>query len=557
MNQPQCAVPCKGLFIFDFVIKSYLCSLYLYFIVHFLMENIDNNTADENSSFTFSDLGLSKEILHAVEKKGFTVPTPIQSLAIPKLLSGEKNIIAKARTGTGKTAAFALPVIQNIIGKKGTTRALILEPTRELAMQTEKEMVSFIPSGALSCTVLYGQSSYSKQIRDLRGGAEIVVGTPGRIKDHLERGTLDISGIDYFILDEGDEMLDMGFVDDIEAIFSHANSECKVLLFSATVPKEILEIARKFMGKFEIIEEQGVKDEPLQIEQKFWILRESEKLSALMRLIDFEDDFYGVIFTRTKNDADNVCMFLSNAGFKVASLHGDILQSEREKTLLRFKKRDISILVATDVAARGIDVSDLTHVVNYSIPFDAETYVHRVGRTGRAGKKGSALTFVSTGEKRRFSFMRKRIEKLTKNMLIEEDVPNVKTVIRRKRERILEGLKEKVLSVIESSGENGELSGGLGTFVEQFLENNSEKDLIYGLLNVFLAEEIDKKRYGVIEKHVEEKLSGGFYRGERRERFWGRKNYFGDRGRKRERPHVHEPTMRNTRKRNAKKNERF
>lgn len=525
------------------------------------MENIDNNTdaPDEKGASSFSDLGLSELILRAIEKKGFTVPTPIQSLAIPKLLSGEKNIIARARTGTGKTAAFSLPVIQNIIGKKGAVRALILEPTRELAMQTEKEIASFIPSSALRAAVLYGQSSYSRQIRDLREGREIVVGTPGRIKDHLERGSLDIAQIDYFILDEGDEMLDMGFVDDIEEIFSYANKECKILLFSATIPKGILEIARKFMGNFEIIEEKGVRDEPLLIEQKIWFVRESEKTSALMRLIDFSDDFYGVIFTRTKSDADNVSLFLSNAGLKVASLHGDILQSEREKTLSRFKKRDISILVATDVAARGIDVSDLTHVVNYSLPFDAEIYVHRVGRTGRAGKKGSALTFVSPGERRRFSFMKKKIERLTKNAILEEDVPNVKSVVRRKKERILAGLEEKILSFIEKSSEVEEEGSVFSAFVEKLLERASEKDLVFALLNVFVSKEIDKKRYGVIEKYTKDdkKRSFPFFNREGRERFRGRASYFGERSKRRERPHVHESTMRNTKKKNHKKAERF
>ncbi|WP_288907101.1 DEAD/DEAH box helicase, partial [uncultured Treponema sp.] len=347
--------------------------------------------AAEDAEISFEDLGLDEQTLAAIEKKGFKVPSPIQALAIPRLLSGESNMIARARTGTGKTAAFGLPIIQKLRNENGTVKALILEPTRELAMQTCTEMQSFTEGKSPRTCVLYGGASYSTQIKDLRRGTEIVVGTPGRIQDHLERGTLDISKIDYFILDEGDEMLDMGFVDDIEHIFEQANPDARILLFSATMPDEILKIAQKFMGDYEIVEEEGVIDEPLLIDQKFWILRESEKPDALVRLIDISDDFYGVVFTQTKSDADYVSRILDEKGYEAAALHGDIAQSQREKILARFRSRKTKILVATDVAARGIDISGLTHVVNYSLPFDGATYVHRIGRTGRAGSAGVAV----------------------------------------------------------------------------------------------------------------------------------------------------------------------
>lgn len=277
-------------------------------------ENEKQEIAENQDNVSFEDLGLDEYTLRAVEKKGFVTPSPIQVLAIPRLLNGDNNIIARARTGTGKTAAFGLPIIQNIREKRDGVQALILEPTRELAMQTCSEMQSFSDGGFPRTCVLYGGASYTTQIRELRNGAEIVVGTPGRIKDHLDRKTLDISKIKYFILDEGDEMLDMGFIEDIEEIFSKANPDSRILLFSATMPAPILKIASKFMGEYETVEEEGVIDEPLLIEQKYWFVREGEKTEALVRLIDISPDFYGLVFTQTKNDADNVCAASSICG---------------------------------------------------------------------------------------------------------------------------------------------------------------------------------------------------------------------------------------------------
>ena len=400
--------------------------------------------AAEDAEISFEDLGLDEQTLVAIEKKGFKVPSPIQALAIPRLLSGESNMIARARTGTGKTAAFGLPIIQKLRNETGTVKALILEPTRELAMQTCTEMQSFTEGKSPRTCVLYGGASYSTQIKDLRRGTEIVVGTPGRIQDHLERGTLDISKIDYFILDEGDEMLDMGFVDDIEHIFEQANPDARILLFSATMPDEILKIAQKFMGDYEIVEEEGVIDEPLLIDQKFWILRESEKPDALVRLIDISDDFYGVVFTQTKSDADYVSRILDEKGYEAAALHGDIAQSQREKILARFRSRKTKILVATDVAARGIDISGLTHVVNYSLPFDGATYVHRIGRTGRAGSAGVAVTFVCPKETRKLGYLQKAVRKASKGEMKEEPIPTIDEVLKKKSTRIFSELKEKL-----------------------------------------------------------------------------------------------------------------
>lgn len=410
------------------------------------IEKTIESTTEESSSesFTFEDLGLDEYTLKAVAKKGFVTPSPIQVLAIPRLLTGDTNLIAKARTGTGKTAAFGLPIIQNIREKSDNVQALILEPTRELAVQTCTEMQSFADNNIPRTTVLYGGASYATQIKELKRGAEIVVGTPGRIKDHLERRTLDISKIKYFILDEGDEMLDMGFIDDIEEIFRHANPDCRILLFSATMPQPILKIAGEFMGEYDIIQEEKVIDQALLIDQQYWMVKESEKIEALVRLIDMSPDFYGLVFTMTKSDADRVTRELDLKGYEAAALHGDIMQNQREKVLERFRLKKTRILVATDVAARGIDISGLSHVVNYSLPFDTATYVHRIGRTGRAGTTGIAVTFVRPEERRKLGFLSKNILKATKSEFKEGKIPGIHEVLKIKEKRLMEELKSKL-----------------------------------------------------------------------------------------------------------------
>ena len=385
---------------------------------------------------SFEDLGLEETVLAAVAAKGFEHPTPIQVLAIPRLLSGETNVIAKARTGTGKTAAFGLPLVQQIRTDTGTVQALVLAPTRELALQVCREIDSFATNGFPRTTAVYGGQSMGEQLRALKRGVEIVVGTPGRIQDHLERGTLDLSSISYFILDEADEMLDMGFIEDIEAIFAQANPDSRILLFSATMPPAILKIAANFMGDYEIVEEETHPEEPVLTEQKYWLVREQEKIEALIRLIDISPQFYGLVFTQTKNDADSVARALDERGYEAAALHGDIPQNQREKILYRFRTKKTRILAATDVAARGIDIEGLTHVVNYALPFDAPTYIHRIGRTGRAGAKGLAFTFVRPEERRKLEYLKSAVRKATKGNLEEAPIPDIDEVLDAKRSRI-------------------------------------------------------------------------------------------------------------------------
>ena len=476
-----------------------------------------DTTSDE---ITFEDLGLDEYALRAVAKKGFVTPSPIQVLAIPRLLNGDANLIARARTGTGKTAAFGLPIIQNIHTKAENVQALILEPTRELAMQTCEEMKSFTGNKYPRTTVLYGGAPYAAQIRELKAGCEIVVGTPGRIKDHLEKKTLDLSKIKYFILDEGDEMLDMGFIDDIREIFEKSNTQARILLFSATMPAPILKIAADFMGEYDIIEEENVVDEALLIDQKYWFVKESEKTEALVRLIDSSPDFYGLVFTMTKMDADRVTRELDLRGYEAAALHGDIMQNQREKVLERFRLKKTRILVATDVAARGIDITGLSHVVNYSLPFDTATYVHRIGRTGRAGTTGIAVTFVRPEERRKLGYFIKNAEKATKKKLVEEKVPTVNEVLTLKETRVINELKEKLFKktavvepvettltedtstvVVSTSSTTTTLRTVPEKFqnlAEDLCQNEAPKAVVASLLSIMYGEKLSPKHYGKI-----------------------------------------------------------
>ena len=463
-------------------------------------------------SITFEDLGLDEQILAAVARKGFETPSPIQVLAIPRLLNGEANVIARARTGTGKTAAFGLPLIQRLRGESDHVRALILEPTRELAVQTCREMDSFSDNGKPTNCVVYGGASIMEQIRQLKKGADIVTGTPGRVQDLIERKKLDLSKIEYFILDEGDEMLDMGFIDDIENIFANANPDSRILLFSATMPAPILKIAPKFMGEYEIVEEEGIVEEPLLIDQKYWVLREGDKVEALVRLIDSNPDFYGLVFTQTKNDADTVSRRLDEKGYEAAALHGDIPQGQREKILARFRSKKTRILVATDVAARGIDISGLSHVVNYSLPFDSSTYIHRIGRTGRAGTSGVAVTFVSPNERRKLNFMKARVAKASKGDLDEGEVPSIDSVLEIKRAALFEALKDSLQKEGATAGE------GFAQMADDLCQEKDAKEVLAGVLQAFYGEKLDRDRYDEIKKVAAEK-GGREGRGRGRDRY--------------------------------------
>jgi len=352
-----------------------------------------------NTPPTFADLGLSAPVLEALSRKGFEEPTPIQALVIPELLAAECDLIGQAQTGTGKTAAFALPLIEKLIPGAGGVQALVLAPTRELAVQVCEEISSLKGTKPFSVAPVYGGQAYTEQLRRFKMGVDILVGTPGRILDHLERGSLKLDKLQYLILDEADEMLDMGFSDDIETLLEQVNPDRKMLLFSATMPDRIRVIANKHMKNPKTLTVKTTTLTTERTEQIYFEVNESDKFESLCRILDLEEDFYGMVFCRTKIQTDELSHRLADRGYGSEALHGDLTQGQREQVLNKFKKKRINVLCATDVAARGIDVDGLTHVINFSLPQDPEAYVHRIGRTGRAGREGLAVTLVGPRER--------------------------------------------------------------------------------------------------------------------------------------------------------------
>jgi len=435
----------------------------------------------------FRELGLSEETLKALEKKGFEEPTDIQKLTIPILLEGKKDVVGQAQTGTGKTAAFGLPMIEAIDPNQRGIKAIVLAPTRELAIQVSEEINSFSGSKRVTAFPIYGGQAIDRQISKLRRGVDIVVGTPGRVIDHINRGTLKLNNLRYFVLDEADEMLSMGFVDDIEKILENTNDEKQVFLFSATMPKEILNIAKRYMNDYEVMRVAKKDLTSSNTEQHYYEVKRYDKFETLCRLMDVENNFYGVVFCRTKNDVDEVASQLINRGYDADGLHGDISQAQREKILNKFKSKRVNILVATDVAARGIDVNDLTHVINYSLPQDPESYVHRIGRTGRAGKKGIAITFVTPAEYRKLTF----IQRHTKTEIIKQQVPKVNDLIEIK--------KAKIMTELSNSMENTEnLISAYKDLASGLLEKYSPEELVAILIKSSYNDPLNKAKYSQI-----------------------------------------------------------
>jgi ATP-dependent RNA helicase DeaD len=387
----------------------------------------------------FSELGLSQETLAAITAKGFQTPTPVQAETIPRILNGTNHIIAQAQTGTGKTAAFGLPILDTIDFNAKHTQALILVPTRELAGQVCAELISLSGQHKNTIVPVYGGQPMDTQCRALKRGGCIVVGTPGRIIDHLKRKTLRVDQLQYLILDEADEMLNMGFIEDIESVMEYTPKSTRILLFSATMPDRIRTLASKYIPDYEHIK---IKSEAVTTpltEQLYFEVKNRDKFEALCRIIDHQVGFYGMIFCRTKRDVDEINNKLIQRGYTSEPIHGDINQTQRERTLSRFRKKTIRILVATDVAARGIDVDNLTHVINYALPQDPESYVHRIGRTGRAGQSGTAITLMTSNEYRQLVF----IQKLAKTTIERRQLPAVSEIVENKKKSITDRLESQ------------------------------------------------------------------------------------------------------------------
>jgi ATP-dependent RNA helicase DeaD len=432
----------------------------------------------------FGALGLTDVTLEAIKAKGFETPSPIQKLTIPVLLDDEKtnDIIAQAQTGTGKTAAFGLPILERLRPQKGATQALILVPTRELALQVTEETLSFNAKRKLVISPIYGGASMTEQLRRLGKGIDVVVGTPGRILDHLRRGTLDIKALKYLILDEADEMLNMGFIEDVEEILSNTNDYRRILLFSATMPERIIRLSKKYMRDVEILRVPAQEVTTELTDQIYFEVRDSDKFDALTRIIDVEPEFYGIVFCRTKIGVDEVVNKLTERGYAAEGLHGDVSQVQREKILKRFKKKLANILVATDVAARGIDINNLTHVINYSLPQDTESYVHRIGRTGRAGNTGTAITFISHSEYRQFSSLKREIKVDIKKVAL----PSAQDVVEIKKTKIKDDLIEIVES--ESYRKYTEMAG-------EVLQNLDPEVALAALLKLAFKNELEESSY--------------------------------------------------------------
>ncbi|MBW1604788.1 DEAD/DEAH box helicase [Lactobacillus sp. Sy-1] len=367
----------------------------------------------------FRELGLSKDLLTAVEKAGFTEATPIQSDTIPLILEGH-DVLGQAQTGTGKTAAFSLPILDKIDLDDPNVQALVVSPTRELAIQTQREMNRFGRVEGAKVQAVYGGADIRQQIRNLKKHPQVVVGTPGRILDHINRRTLKLGNVKFLVLDEADDMLDMGFLDDIESIIKALPTERQTLLFSATMPDKIKRVGVQFMHQPKQVKIKAKELTTDLVDQFYVRSKEAEKFDLMTRFFDVQAPKVTIVFCRTKRRVDEVSRGLIACGYPAAGLHGDLTQKRRSQIMREFRDGKISILVATDVAARGIDVSGVTHVYNYDIPQDPESYVHRIGRTGRAGKHGVSLTFVEPNEK---DYLRE-VEKLTKVRMLPLKPPS-------------------------------------------------------------------------------------------------------------------------------------
>jgi ATP-dependent RNA helicase DeaD len=414
------------------------------------------NEEEQEKTLTFAELGLSAEVLKSIEELGYEAPTPIQEATIGRLMQGT-DVIGQAQTGTGKTAAFAIPIIERLDAEltddrgRPKVQGLVLAPTRELAVQVAEATHRLGRHKGVTVLPIYGGQPIDRQLRALRGGVQIVVGTPGRVMDHMRRGTLDLTSVKVLVLDEADEMLDMGFVEDIEWILEEVPTERQTALFSATMPPRIRALSKKYMREPELIQisTPGKITVP-QIEQCYVEVGQRAKLDALTRILDHQDPESVMVFCRTKRDVDELGEALLGRGYPVETLHGDLSQVQRDRVMKRFREGNVEVLVATDVAARGLDISNVSHVINYDLPDGPEPYVHRIGRTGRAGRKGVAISFVTPRERRLWSIIQRVVGKHVGPMRL----PTTADIAQRR----LEIMKEQVREAIKGAELDGYLT---------------------------------------------------------------------------------------------------
>ncbi len=417
---------------------------------------------------TFEELGLDSELMEAVASMGFTEPTAIQAQSIPILLQGEKDFLGLAQTGTGKTAAFGLPLLQLINKEERMPQALIVCPTRELCVQITHEMDLFKQNKkGITVTAVYGGTSISMQIKDLKRGSQIVVATPGRLIDLIERKAIDLEKIKYVVLDEADEMLNMGFQEDVEFILKNAVNRDSIWLFSATMPPLIRRVVKTYMDSPAEVSVGKVNTGNKNIDHQYFVMNGHQRYEALKRLIDFNPGIYGLIFTRTKIDAQDITEKLVREGYDVDALHGDLNQNQRDKVMGAFRSKALQLLIATDVAARGIDVTGITHVINYELPDDMEVYTHRSGRTGRAGNTGICLSLVTPRETGKI----RAIEKMIQSNFNRLEIPSGKDVCRKQFFHFMENLLQADVS-------HGDYETYMPLMMEKFADMSKEEILV-------------------------------------------------------------------------------
>ncbi|MDQ6960521.1 MAG: DEAD/DEAH box helicase, partial [Mariprofundaceae bacterium] len=420
----------------------------------------NEQTTNEQQYPTFAELGLLPELLRAVEGAGYETPTPIQAQTIPLLLDG-RDVLGQAQTGTGKTAAFALPLLSRIDLSQKAPQVMVLAPTRELAIQVAEAFKTYARHlKGFNVLPIYGGQSYDIQLRQLKRGVHVVVGTPGRVMDHMRRKTLNLGNLQALVLDEADEMLRMGFIEDVQWILEQTPKERQIALFSATMPQVIRKIAQQYLNNPEQVIIKVKEQTAETIRQRYWMVSGRNKIDALTRILEAEPFDGVIVFVRTKTATEELANKLEARGFAATALNGDIAQKQREATVNRLKKGHLDILVATDVAARGLDVQRISHVINYDIPHDTESYIHRIGRTGRAGREGDAILFVSPREKR----MLYAIERATKKTIEQFQMPTTDVI---NDKRIAE-FKDRITETLES-GEGLELFADI---IEQYRQEH-------------------------------------------------------------------------------------
>ena len=416
---------------------------------------------------TFKEMGLKSEILSAIEELGYVNPTKIQELALPKILESKQDLIAFAQTGTGKTAAFSLPVLNQIDTSKKGTKCIVLSPTRELGLQIAEDIKSYsknIPG--FKVVAVYGGADITRQIKNIERGCEVVVGTPGRALDLIKRNRLNLEGVEFLVLDEADEMLSMGFAEDLDAILANTPSEKQTLLFSATMPPDMVKLSKKYMTNPAEITAGSKQEANTNVTHIYYKINNRDRYPALKRAVDVSPDIYGIIFCRTRAETKEVAERLAEDGYNTDALHGDLSQAQRDYVMGKFRNRSLQLLVATDVAARGLDVNELTHVINFKLPDEDAVYVHRSGRTGRAGNEGVSLTLLTGNEERRLRYLEKKIGRKFERV----DIPGGKEICEKQLFNLIDNIKETEIA-------NSHIDSFLPQIFEKF-EDMSKEEVI-------------------------------------------------------------------------------